>query len=356
MRSRSRLILVATSIWSLLACSPAPPTTTASPPGSTLPSAAGNPSKPAPTATPIPSGPIPIATLAGRIVFTRAGSQYGDDTVFVIDADGTGEREVLDVNQACCPRFSPDGTQILVPWGDPDGQRLTTAVIGLDGSLLRRFTLPQGPVSIAGGTWSADGKRLALVGFDDADPSAGGIYVARASDGGDLRLVTKDHGQLVDFSPDGKRIFYHLPVDTFPAIGDQKSGSLWAVNVDGTGRRRVTPADVSVENISGNDPGRLSPDGQAIAFTSAGNIWTIKPDGSHLAELFADAEQRIAINPTWSPDGAFILFGLDPANSLATAETPSFNGLYVIRRDGSDLTPLLLSKDWKREPEWRPAS
>jgi hypothetical protein len=26
--------------------------------------------------------------------------------------------------------------------------------------------------------------------------------------------------------------------------------------------------------------------------------------------------------------------------------------LYVVRADGSDLTPIIVSGDWKREPDW----
>jgi len=128
---------------------------------------------------------------------------------------------------------------------------------------------------------------------------------------------------------------------------------LWAVKIDGSGRRRLTPADLPVEDIGG-DTGRVSPDGPRIVFASDGSIWTIGVDGSSVAQkVFTDANGGIAITPTWSPDGQVILFGLDPPSTLATSETAPQNGLYVIRNDGSDLTPFLISPDWKREPEWR---
>ena len=342
--------IVVVAVLVLGACSPGTPSNA---PSATVAGAAPSPT---PSSTisasePSPVSAIQIGSLKGTIVFTRAGGQYGDDTLFSVHANGEGEQRILDFNQSCCPRFSPNGAQILVPWGDSDGKRLTSAILRPDGTLVRRLPLPKGPLGFVGEAWSPDGAQLALMGEDDADPSAGGIYVARASDGGSLRLVLAEHGQIVDFSADAKTIFYLKQVPDFPSIGDQRDGSLWAVNIDGTGRRRLTPQDMPVENI--NMAGRASPDGQWIAFTSAGVIWRIHPNGSGLTKVFQDAGRRIAVNPTWSPDGAFLLFGLDPAGSLATAETPPENALYVIRSDGSDLTPVLISPDWKREPEWR---
>jgi hypothetical protein len=43
---------------------------------------------------------------------------------------------------------------------------------------------------------------------------------------------------------------------------------------------------------------------------------------------------------------------LDPPGSLATIDDAPANGLYVIRADGTDLTPILISDDWKRNPDW----
>ena len=102
----------------------------------------------------------------------------------------------------------------------------------------------------------------------------------------------------------------------------------------------------------GNSGGRLSPDGQRILFTSSGVIWTVHADGSAPRKVFQDAQGRLAITPTWSPDGRFILFGLDPPDSLATIDAAPANGLYAIEADGTHLTPVVVSDDWKRNPDW----
>jgi Tol biopolymer transport system component len=157
--------------------------------------------------------------------------------------------------------------------------------------------------------------------------------------------------RVFDFSPDGSEIFFFRAVEGFPGIGDQPGGSLFVISAGGTDLHRITHADTPVE-VTGNSGGRLSPDGRQIVFTSSGAIWTIHPDGSGLMKVFEDAQGGLAITPTWSPDNQFILFGLDPPGSLATIDAPHPNGLYVIEADGTHLTRVVLSEDWKRNPDW----
>lgn len=153
------------------------------------------------------------------------------------------------------------------------------------------------------------------------------------------------------WSADGSKIFFFRPVTRFPAVTDEPLGSIYVVHVDGTHLRRVTPANLPVE-VAGNAGGKVSADGAWIAFTSSGVIWKIRTNGSDLTKVDQDPKGRLAITPTWSPDGRFILFGLDPAGSLALTQTAPANGFYVISADGTGLTPVIVSNDWKREPDW----
>lgn len=296
-----------------------------------------------------PSG-IAIASLKGQILFTRAGGTYGDETVYTANADGTDQRRITGFGKTCCPRWSSDGSRILMAASAPGG-RGTTGFFRPDGTLVRKVPLPPGSLNLFGQVFSFATGRLACEGFDDNKPRLDGIYTIRASDGGELIRVTHHHDVPAGFSPDGSRIFFFRAVEGFPSIGDQQEGSLFVVNADGMDLHRVTPKDMPVE-VAGNSGGRLSVDGRWIVFTSSGDIWKIHPDGSGLAKVFKDSKGRLAITPTWSPDGSFILFGLDPAGSLAVVDSAPVNGLYVIRADGTGLTPVLVSNDWKREPDW----
>lgn len=323
--------------------------------GGSSPSAKGSPSSTPPSASASSSPSIVVGMLRGKILFTRAGGRFGDETVFTAEADGTQERRITGFGKTCCPRWAADGSRILMAASSPDG-RITTGITRPDGSHLRTIPLPSGTLNLGcAQAFSLRTGRLACEGWSDSKPSLQGIYTVRASDGGGLVRLT--HGSQVqddrpmDFSPDGSQVFFLRAVEGFPSIGDQLAGSIFVVNADGKDLRQVTPRDLPVE-VVGNAGGRLSQDGRWVVFTSSGVIWRIHPDGSGLTKVFQDPQGRLAITPTWSPDGRFILFGLDPPGSLATIDVAPANGLYVIGRDGTGLTPLIISDDWKRGPNW----
>jgi Tol biopolymer transport system component len=288
-----------------------------------------------------------IDTLEGKILFTRAGGKFRDETVYTAWADGSHERRITGFGAACCPRWYPDGSHILMSALAPHG-RITTGIVEPDGSNMRKIPLPPGLELGCAQAVSLETDRLACEAFSDRDSDLG-IYTVRASDGGDLYRVThcsaEQDDRPFDFSPDGSRIYF------LRGSGDAYSGSLFAVDVDGSALMRVTPRDMPVD-IVGNAGGRLSPDGTLIVFATEGVVWTIRFDGSHLTKVFEDPEGRIAITPTWSPDGRMILFGLDPEGSTASVDSALPNDLYVMRADGTRPTVLISSDDWKREPDW----
>ena len=82
---------------------------------------------------------ISIESLEGKILFTRAGGEFGDETVFTMDADGAHEQRITDFGATCCPRWSPDGEHILLTALTED-DRITTEIVGPDGTHER--TLP----------------------------------------------------------------------------------------------------------------------------------------------------------------------------------------------------------------------
>lgn len=312
-----------------------------------------SPSSPPTTASPHPSA-IALHSLSGRILFTRAGGPYGDETVFTANADGTDQRRITPFGAElphagqCCPRWAPDGTHISIAVPGPAG-RIAPAIIDANGTGKSDLPLPDRTLNLGPFAWSPDARKIAFQGWDDTDPSRAGIYIGRASDGGDLVRVTRNRQGGADlpgdFSPDGKKLVF------FRERSDVRSvGRLFVVNVDGTDLHPITPATMAV----GFGTVRWSPDGTEILFQDAqdqdhGYIWTVRPDGSGLRKAFVDPQGRFAITPTWSPDGAFIMFALDPT---ADEFSHPSNGLYVIRRDGTGLTLVIGGSDFKREPDW----
>jgi Tol biopolymer transport system component len=294
-----------------------------------------------------------ITNLQGKILFTRAGGRYGDETVYTANADGSHERRITGFGKTCCPRWSPDGSHISFAAQAPDG-RYTTGIVNPDGSNLRTIPLPPGSLNLGcAQAQSIVTGRVACEGWSDQETGMQGLYTVRSSDGGDLVRVTHcspaQDDRPMDFSPDGSQIYF------LRGSGDPLSGRIFVVDIDGRSLHPVTPRDLPVD-VVGNAGGRLSPDGEWIVFTSAGVVWKIRSDGSELTEVFEDPGERVAITPTWSPNGRLILFGLDPFGSIAIVEAAPSNDLYVMRADGSDLTRLPFTNEWKREPDWVAAS
>jgi Tol biopolymer transport system component len=137
-------------------------------------------------------------------------------------------------------------------------------------------------------------------------------------------------------SPGGTRIVFRRL--------NNRNGSVYVVNVDGSGLRRL-PQLGSAQSLV------WSPDGRSIAFNnSRGEIATIYPDGSHLQVLthFSGAPGTAPGNPVWSPDGRRIAFLRTPGHPGAFA-----GELWVMNTNGSHLrrvyrqhTAALDAPDW----------
>ncbi|MBL7621060.1 PD40 domain-containing protein [Frankia sp. AgB1.8] len=100
-------------------------------------------------------------------------------------------------------------------------------------------------------------------------------------------------------------------------------------------------------------PARWSPDGQTIAFgaesvTAAGPLMTVHPDSTDLRPVFTPPKGQTAITPTWSPDGSLLLFCL----AALTGTPHPADELAVVHADGTGLTPVVTTPDFKAQPEW----
>jgi len=302
----------------------------------------------------VTSSPAAV-NLPGRIFFTRAGGQYGDETIFSANADGSQERQLTKPDAYCCQRVSPDGTRLLVMTEDqPTTGPITGGTIGVDGSPFVRLPLTDPTLNLVPQAWSPDGTRIAFEGWDDSDPSRNGVYTARYSDGSDvvrLSSVSRVHDIPSDYSPDGKWIVFFRAAAEADTEGWDIGGSLWVVDSDGNNARQIETGKVVPSWWA-----RWSPDGSKILFATAraqasGALWTVNPDGSNLAKIFEDPEGRFPITPTWSPDGRQVMFALDP---IADEFRHPANAIYIINADGTGLTQVLGGSDFKRRMEWKP--
>src|ERR687897_2176116 len=69
----------------------------------------------------------PAPNLHGKIVLIREGKYNGEVTVFTAAANGTHVRQLSDFGEA--PRFSPDGTEVMMAGPAPEGQRIKAGIV-----------------------------------------------------------------------------------------------------------------------------------------------------------------------------------------------------------------------------------
>jgi Tol biopolymer transport system component len=243
-------------------------------------------------------------------------------SIGVIQANGSGYRQLTTEPFCRSPSWSPDGTRIVYVSEtggfsimNADGSRKTPILIG--GDLVAGYEPDWSPSTDLIAFWDDGIHALEL------DKSI--LFPIPGTNPGDWNPA---------LSPDGTRLAHTRYVN-----GSRK---IMIQNLDGTGKY-VLP----------NTPGEVyqpawSPDGGWIAFPANFDnnidIYRIHPDGTGLEQVTDTPWPLLESQPTWAPDGNRIAYTLNNQNE-------STFDVYVINVDGTGLRELVSNAI---DPDWSP--
>ncbi len=224
----------------------------------------------------------------GRIVFMREGN--GPPVIYVMNAQGRGLRS-LGIGHA--PAWSPDGRWIAFD----DSQHVLK--MHPDGSAVTDLTPTLTTVNSFDPSWSPDGRWIVFAS-EPAGSRDAALWVV-ASDGSRLHELTNAPGEEEhpSWSPDGTRIVF----DAFPPVGPDH---LYIVRSNGKDLDQVTPDSLDAWGPSWSSRNVIAfADG---ASSATADIFTMRPDGSHLRQL-THAPVGVTIGlPGFSPNGENLTF------------------------------------------------
>ncbi len=166
----------------------------------------------------------------------------GNLEVHVQNLDGTGRTRFA---SGVCPRFSPDGSKLAVT-----DHKMLRVVDLVTGEEIELFDKPF-EYLFAGYNWSPDGRWLALSANPGQNAKWKMMLVSSEGEQQGLKLLRESwQGGSISFSPDGKQLVF-----------DDK-WKIYTLTLDGG-----TPRLVSGQKGKNKDP-HWSPDGKWIVFSS----------------------------------------------------------------------------------------
>lgn len=189
--------------------------------------------------------------------------------IFVADRHGKVHRLTHGHHSHGSPTWAPGGHSLAI-FNDGDIEIIAAS----GGRVIER--LDGGPLGSSNVAWSPDGRRLALARYFGG---RNGHLTVASPDGGHGRDIAHRAGGRVEWSPDGRTIYYLHGREPEPDAA-LKPRDLYAIPSAGGARRRIA---ANVEEFGG-----VSPDGRWVVFTRrparwfpyGPPLWIARTDGS----------------------------------------------------------------------------
>jgi Tol biopolymer transport system component len=196
------------------------------------------------------------------VLKTPAVKQAGLAQLYVVNADGTNLKLLLDGYEATSALFSPDGMRLLYltnSYTDGGPYNYSTNLINIDGTGQKRIPAAGGDMA-----WSPAGDQVAFVcPHSNTYTTIRRICVADRN-GENAVTLTAESVRAVGpkWSPDGRSIAYTC--DT----------AICVIAPDGTGLKVLTPGTVN------NSAPVWSPDSRRILYNCGSRLCIINQDGT----------------------------------------------------------------------------
>ena len=289
------------------------------------------------------------APINDQIAFDLGGN------VTLINSNGTG---IVSLGSGVAPKFSPNGTQIVFSFLNPDTSYIYKMNSDGTGRVpLNDFFNAHSPA------WSPDNTQIAFVSeHEDPEYQPGDdlytterLYLMDINGGNPKKVMTRAQSHTGTYtiqrefaptwSPDGLQL-------AFIGFTSSASGSLrenlYVVNRDGSGLREVTHFENGTSLITSKIS--WSPDGTKIAFGSR-DIYLVSIDGLSQPINLTNTTDREERDPAFSPGGRRIAYVVNHIDNLQ-------DGLYIMKADGQDPTQILSSSaangQQVNRPAWNP--
>ncbi len=191
-----------------------------------------------------PSIPLPTGAFSDsqpawspdhkRIAFVRESRNGLSYTIWVMNANGTGQKQITKGNRGdASPDWSPDGKRIVFRGNSPDRRTFDLYSVGAGGTGLVDITRNPDNVGALSPDWSPNGKLIVFRRTRAGSGIGTGIYTTRPDGTGLKRL--RIGGLDPAWSPTGGKVAFTLP--------DPRSGGqiqIFLMNANGSGSTRLT--------------------------------------------------------------------------------------------------------------------